>query len=181
MSSQFTASGGTRNIQAGDTPTLDDLGVSVAMAAQNIPKGTPCYIIAGFVTIADADSPVASNNTFPLTPCVPTESKDNSTGSPGDLEIRVVLPGQVVALLGQGGVFTVGQYGTIDAVPELIALSQTAVNTFRKYARYLGKEAAIFSIGGTTPFDQVLSEGIVPDQNLADDEIGWFQLVESAL
>ena len=28
MSSQFTASGGTRLIQAGDTPDLDDLGVS---------------------------------------------------------------------------------------------------------------------------------------------------------
>ena len=39
MSSQFAASGGTRTIQQGDTPDLDDLGVSVAMGAENILKG----------------------------------------------------------------------------------------------------------------------------------------------
>ena len=88
-STEFSASGGTRTIEAGDTPSLDYLGVSVAMAAENIPKGTPCWIIGGFVTIADGDDPTGAN-TFPLVPVVPTESKDNSTGSPGDLEIRVV-------------------------------------------------------------------------------------------
>ena len=36
-------------------------------------------------------------------------------------------------------------------------------------------------MAGTTPFDQALSTGIVPDENLADEEVGWFQLVESAL
>lgn len=175
MSSQFTASGGTRTIQQGDTPDLDDLGVSVAMGAENITKGTPCFIVGGFVVTA-----VSARNGDPVVPVVPTESKDNSGGSPGDLEIRVILPDQVVGLTGSG-TFTVGQYATILSTGVITALSQAAINVTRKFARYMGKEAAIFSIGGTTPFDQVLSDGIVPDQNLADGEVGWFKLVESAL
>lgn len=175
MSTEFTASGGTRDIQQGDTPDLDDLGVSVAMGAENILKGTPCFIVGGFVVTA-----VSAENDAPTVPVVPTESKDNSGGSPGDLEIRVVLPDQVVALTGSG-VFTVGQYATILSTGVITSLANTATNTTRKYARYMGKEGAIFSIGGTTPFDQVLSSGIVPDQNLADAEVGWFKLVESGL
>lgn len=170
----FSASGGTRVIQAGDTPDLDDLGTSVKMADQNILKGDVCYIIGGLVTKA-----LAAVVLNPNVAVIPTESKDNSGGD--DLEIRVIKPGQVVAIKGDSA-FTVGQYGAVSVDDELIAISDSAPNTtLRKYARYLGKEAAIFSIGGTTPFDQALSTGIVPDENLADEEVGWFQLVESAL
>lgn len=173
----FSQSGGTRAIQAGDTPTLDDLGVSVPMGAtQNLAKGDVCYISGGVVIAA-----LATDVLDPLVSCIPTESKDNSTGGAGDLEIRVILPNQVVAIKGDS-IFTVGQYGGISVDNELIAISQAAQNTtINKFARYLGKEAAIFAIDGTTPFDQSLSTGIVPDQNLADTEIGWFVLTESAL
>lgn len=171
----FTSSDGVRAIAQGDTPTLDDLGVSVAMGAENIVKGTPCYIVGGFVVTA-----VSAENDSPTVPCVPTESKDNSAGSPGDLQLRVVLPHQVVALTGSG-TFTVGQYATILSTGVITALANTATNTTRKYARYLGKEAAIFAIAASTPFDQTLSDGIVPDQDLATTEVGWFVLVESGL
>jgi len=175
MSTEFASSGGTRNIEAGDTPGLDYLGVSVAMADENISKGTKCWIINGLVTTTLV---AGSENTFPLTPCVPTESIDNSGGD--DLEIRVILPNQTIALTAASD-FTVGQYGEITGIDTITQMSQTAVNTLRKYARYIGKEAAIFSIDGTTPFDQTLSTGIVPDQSLASGEVGWFMLVESAL
>jgi hypothetical protein len=180
--SQFTdGSHGARTIQPGDTPTLDDLGVSVAMAQQNINKGDPCYIIDGNVTLAK--STAAPQDTYPLTPCVPTESKDNSGGPAGSKQIRVVLPGQVVALQGDNA-FTVGQYGTIATVSSTVGfypLAQTGVNTTRKFARYLGKEAAIFHIGTNSPYNQTLTGGITPDHSLTSGEVGWFQLVESAL
>ena len=145
------------------------------MAADTSTQGTPCYIVGGFVVTA-----TTAENNAPTVPVVPTESKDNSAGSPGDLEIRVILPNQPVALTGSGA-FTVGQYATILSSGVITALANSATNTTRKFARYMGKEAAIFSIGGTTPFDQSLSSGIVPDQSLADTEVGWFTLVESAL
>ena len=178
MSQSEFASGnnGTRPIEQGDTPDIqDDYAVSVAMGAENILKGTKCFIVGGFVVTT-----ISANNTFPVTPCVPTESKDNSTGAPGDLELRVILPGQIIALTGSG-VFTVGQYGSITGSDVITALDEGSINTIRKYARYLGKEAALFERDGSIPFGETLSTGIVPDQNLADAEVGWFQLVESAL
>jgi len=176
MSTEFASSGGTRNIEAGDTPGLDYLGVSVAMGeGENLTKGTPCFIVGGFVVTA-----ATTENGSPTVPVVPTESIDNSAGLDGDLEIRVILPNQPIALTA-GGPFTVGQYATIVTDGIITALSNTATNTTRKFARYMGKEAAVFSIDSTTPFDQSLSTGIVPDQSLALDEVGWFMLVESAL
>jgi len=175
---EFTSGNdGTRPIEQGDTPDIqDDFAVSVPMAAENIPKGTKCYIIGGFVTTV-----TAANNTFPLSPCVPTESKDNSLGSPGDLEMRVILPGQMIALDANGGPFTVGQYAEVDGTDQIDGINEAAVNTARKYARYVGKEGAIFARAVSTPFTETLSVGIVPDQDLALNEIGWFRLVESAL
>jgi len=181
--SEFTSGNdGTRPIEQGDTPNiLDDYAVSVSMSNQNILKGTKCFIIDGFVTIADTNLPIALNNTFPLTPCVPTESVDNSTGAVGDKQIRVMLPGQIVALTNGTTNCTVGQYVAITDTDEISALSQSLVNSIRKYARYMGTEAAVFSRDGSTPFAENLSVGIVPDVNLGVGEVGWFQLVESAL
>ena len=55
-----------------------------------------------------------------------------------------------------------------------------------KYARYLGKEAALLDVNESTPFDETLTVGIVPDQTLTptttvDDpaNVGWFQLMDS--
>ena len=174
---EFTSgNNGTRAIQAGDTPDIqDDYAVSVAMATENVSKGNHCYIVGGFV-----ENALFSKTTFPVTPCVPTESKDNSSGNPGDKEIRIILPGQMVAIKPETA-FTVGQYAGIKTGDSFEALNAGAVNTaFRKFARYVGKEGAIFSRDGTTPYTEVLSGGIVPDQDLANGEIGWFQLTESA-
>ena len=177
--SEFTSgNNGTRPIEQGDTPDIqDDFAVSVAMTNENIVKGTKCYIIGGFVETA-----VAANNNFPVTPVVPTESKDNSAGSAGDFELRVILPGQMIALTGDSN-FTVGQYGEISGTDTIIALSESVDNAIagsRKYARYMGKEGAIFTRDSVTPFTEILTTGIVPDQDLLSGEVGWYKLVESA-
>jgi len=172
---EFTSGNdGTRPIEAGDTPDIqDDFGVSVAMAVQNRAKGDICQMQGGLLQLAET-----ADKTFPLSPVVPTESKDNSGDD--DLEMRVIGAGQIIALLGSG-VFFVGQYGSIESDGIITALSETAANTAsRKYARYIGKEGAIFERKATADFDETLSVGIVPDQDLADAEIGWFELVESA-
>ncbi len=168
---------GTRPIEAGDTPDIqDDFAVSVPMAAQNIPKGTSCQMQSGFLQIAEL-----TDILVPLSPAVPTESKDNSGGTAGDLEQRVITAGQMIAMVGSG-IFFVGQYARITADGVITAIPDTVANTtHRKFARYVGKEGAVFQRGGSTPFVEDLSSGIVPDENLADTEIGWFQLVESAL
>lgn len=174
---EFTSGNdGTRPIQAGDTPDIqDDFGVSVPIAAQNRAKGDACQMKGGFLQQA-----LVADILLPLSPVVPTESKDNSTGSPGDLEMRVIGAGQIIALLGSG-IFFVGQYARVTGNGVITAIPEVANTTHRKYARYIGKEGAIFARASGTPFTETLSTGIVPDQNLADAEIGWFELVESAL
>lgn len=174
---EFTSGNdGTRPIEAGDTPDIqDDFGVSVPMAAQNRTKGDVCQMQNGFLQQA-----LVADILLPLSPVVPTESKDNSGGSAGDLEMRVIGAGQIIALLGSG-VFFVGQYAEITGNGVITALNDMLSNTtHRKYCRYIGKEGAVFARKATTAFDETLSTGIVPDENLADAEIGWFELVESA-
>jgi len=176
--STFTSGNdGTRPIEAGDTPDIqDDYAVSVPMNNENIAKGDITQMKAGFLQEA-----LAADTAFPLSPAVATESKDNSAGAPGDLQIRVITAGQMIALLASSDPFTVGQYAIIGADGIIENLVETIPNTTqRKYARYVGKEGAIFVRDGNPPFTETLSVGIVPDQNLAIGEVGWFELVESA-
>lgn len=157
----------TRNIQQGDTPDLNDGQASVRMAAQNIPRGTMCAVVAGFVTIATAANSVGNVR------YVPIENKDNSGGSPGDLEIKGVTATQKVALT------TLDQI-EVQGFAELSATDGTvqAATTGAKVARYLGKEAALLNTNVSTPFEQTLTDGVVPDEPLLAGETGWFQLVE---
>jgi len=157
----------TRNIQKGDTPDLNDGQQSIRMAAQNIPRGTMSAVVAGIVTIATIANSV-DNSRF-----VPIENKDNSAGSPGDLEIKGVTATQKVALetLDQ---IEVGGFAEVSATDGIVQ----AATSGAKVARYLGKEAALLDTNVSTPFEQTLTDGVVPDEPLLTGETGWFQLVE---
>lgn len=157
----------TRNIKKGDTPDLNDGQVSTKMAAQNIPRGTICAVVAGFVTIATIANSI-DNARF-----TPIEDKDNSTGSPGDLEIKGVTAPQKVALetLDQIEVQGFAEVSATDGIVQ-------AATTGAKVARYLGKEAALLNTNLSTPFEQTLTDGVVPDEPLLAGETGWFQLIE---
>jgi len=183
MSTQFTA-GPTRDVQAGDTPDLNDglLSRDVA-AALNLARGNACVLVSGSITLATIALTSAGNAPF-----VPVESVDNTGGAAGDVEASGVVAPQRVALLVEASSATIfpGDYvkpssnadGTVERwVP-------TTDDDHEKYARYLGKEAALLDRDAVTPFDETLTVGIVPDQDLvptaaAADNVGWFQLVES--
>lgn len=172
---------GTRPIQAGDTPDIqDDYAVSIGIeAGLNVVKGTPYVAVDGLVTAPTTSSPVRA-----VAPVVPTESKDNSSGGDNDLEVRCITAGQMIALLNNTtDTLDLQRYVglSVSTAGNLHRILQTADNTAnRKYARYVGKEGAIFERKATTAYDETLSVGIVPDQSLEDGDIGWFQLVESA-
>lgn len=174
MSSNSFSTSPTRQIEAGDTPGFNDDQISRLQSDENIPKGTPCVQIAGVVTIAKANN---VNQTVPVAPFVPVESKDNSTPVSG-AEIRGVGPGQMVALTLATGPVEPGEYiqqgsGTATLI------AWVGDNNQLKYARYFGKEAGVFSRDGTTPHKEDLSVGVIPDQTLASGEIGWFTLMEA--
>jgi len=179
---------GTRAIEAGDVPDwMDYFAVSYPVKSATIlTKGNKCLVVGGFV-----ENATGAKRHFPICPCVPTQSVDNQAGANGDQNVRIMLPGQMVALKGES-IFTLGQYGTIAVTTNFLeGLSETLDNsnndgtgplTGRKYARYVGKEGAIFtrSALAAEAYIEELSPGINPDQDLALNEIGWFQLVESA-
>jgi hypothetical protein len=179
MSTQFS-SGPTRNVQPGDTPDLNDGLLSRSIDAANIQRGVACFIKAGIVTIAAVADALAGYTAF-----VPIESVDNSGGAPGDLEASGVTANQRVALEVLAGSATLnpGDYVKISATPGLIELFVVTTDVLGlKYARYLGKEAALLDRNTASPYDETLTPGVVPDQALAPvtgDNVGWFQLVES--
>jgi len=159
-----------RPIAKGDTPSIVNQKTrSLRMAVQNIAKGTPCVVIAGLVTIATLANTIAANPSV-----VPVESVDNSGNNTLNIKVVDAGPetGPYVAL--QSSVaLDVDQYVSLNATPVLVLFTSGV-----KYARYIGKEAAVFSIGGTTPFNQTLSPGQVPVQSLTANEVGWFKIVE---
>lgn len=157
----------TRNIKKGDTPDLNDGQQSIRMAAQNISRGTACVVILGFVTIATVANSI-DNSRF-----VPVQNKDNSGGSPGDLETRGVTAPQLVALETLDDL-DVGDFVEISVTNGIVQKATSGA----KYARYLGREAALLDINAFTPFDHKLTEGVVPDEPLLAGEEGWFKLIE---
>lgn len=160
----------TRPIAQGDTPSIVNQKTrTIPMAVENIAKGTPCVVIAGLVTIATLANTIAANPSV-----VPVQSIDNSGNDNFDIKVVDAGPetGPFVALTSSVAL-TVDQYVSIDATPEVVAFTSGV-----KYARYIGKEAGVFSIDGSTPFDQTISPGQVPVQPLLADEVGWFKIVE---
>lgn len=179
MSTQFS-SGPTRDVQAGDTPDLNDGLLSRKADAANITRGIATFVKAGIVTIAAVADAVAG-----YAPFVPVQSVDNSGGSPGDLPISGIGSNQRVALdvLIGSAALEADDFVKISATPGLVDKWVPAVDDERaKYAKYLGKEAALLNRNPATPFDETLTDGIVPDQTLtpvAGGNVGWFQILEA--
>ncbi len=173
--------GPTRRVQAGDTPDLNDGLLSRTIVnALNLVRGNACYLVDGEITLATLALSAAGHAAF-----VPIESVDNT----GDgLEASGVEAPQRVALLVEAS-------STALAPGDFVKPSNNADGTverwipttdahFEKYAKYLGKEAALLDRATTTPFNETLTTGIVPDQTLtptasAADNVGWFQLMEA--
>jgi len=179
LSKFTTGNNGTRAIEAGDIPDwMDYFAVSVPMDKANILKGDKCQMVGGILQKA-----LVADILKVMSPVVPTQSIDASNDTTaGDSSIRVMTAGQMVAMKCSDAV-TVGQYTKISADGILSALAETSNTAARKYARYIGKEGAVFtrSALSSTGYAETLTTGIVPDQDLAAGEIGWFMLVESAL
>jgi hypothetical protein len=179
MSTQFST-GPTRNVQAGDTPDLNDGMLSRGVAAESITRGIASFVKAGFVTIAAVADAIAG-----YAPFVPTASVDNSGGAAGDEVVSGVSADQRVALdilIGSADL-NPDDFVKISATPGLVERWVPAVDDQRaKYARYLGIEAALLDRNTATPFDETLTPGIIPDQSLvpvSGDNTAWFQLLES--
>lgn len=181
MSTQFPT-GPTRRVQAGDTPDLNDGLLSRGIAASlNLARGNACVLVDGNITLATLALMAAGHAPF-----VPIESVDNSAGAAGALEASGVEAPQRVALLVEAsstalnpGDFVKPSNNADGTVERWIPTTDAH---FEKYAKYLGKEAAVFDRATTTPFSETLTPGIVPDQTLtptADpaDNVGWFQLM----
>lgn len=181
MSSTQFPIGPTRRIQAGDTPDLNDGLLSrLIVNTLNLSRGDACLLVSGEITLSTVALMAAGHAPF-----VPIESVDNS----GDgLEASGVEAPQRVALLVEAS-------STALAPGDFVKPSSNADGTveawipttdahFEKYAKYLGKEAALLDRDTSTPFDESLTVGIVPDQTLtptaaAADNVGWFQLMEA--
>ena len=186
MSTQGFGEGATRQIQPGDTPDLNDGLLSRTAAVDDILRGEACYIIDGLVTVA-----AAGNEEQGRAPFVPIESVANA----GDLDLPIsgVVAPQRVALRVEADSDELfpGDYVKISAtngqVEKFDAGGTTNDDDFwLKYARYLGKEAALLDKQPGTPFAESLSTGIVPDESLdpssdvsGDENVGWFQLIEN--
>lgn len=181
MSVSFTE-GPTRDVQPGDTPDLNDGLLSIPQAAQNIPRGTACLVESGFVTIANA-----VGQALGATPFVPIESIDNSNGNAGDTNMSGVTVNQRVALTFETitAALTLypGDYVKISTIPGVVTRWLNGNNAGLKYARFLGIEAALLDRDLSTPYDETLTPGIIPDQSVTgangDTFVGWFQLVEN--
>lgn len=164
---------GFQALQLGETARPHPKVEYLPMAAENIARGTVCVVDDGNVTIATTALTAAAvaNRT-----CVAIESVDNSGGSAGDLNIGVVFAPEIVAVqtktaLNPGDFLKVVTAGTVS---ELVDTDDLDI----KVGAYVGKEAAVFSRASTTPFQETLSAGIVPDQDAAIDDIVWIQLID---
>ena len=180
MSTQFEV-GPTRDVQAGDTPDLNDGLLSrLIVNTLQLQRGNACVLVAGEITIATQSLTVAGH-----TPFVPIESVDNTNDG---LEASGVTAPQRVALLVEAsssplapGEYVKASSGADGTVERWVP---STGDQREKYARYLGKEAGLLDRAVADPFDETLTSGIVPDETLtptADDadNVGWFQLIES--
>lgn len=183
MSTQFST-GPTREIQAGDTPDLNDGLLSRAQSTANIARGVCCYLVSGNVTIATQALSLVGHSPF-----VPIESVDNSGGPVGDTEMSGVAAPQRVAVTirldtTDGLTINPGDYLKIsdDTAGQLHKWNNSDTDA-SKYARFLGIEAALLDRASATPFNETLTKGIVPDESVTgangDTFVGWVQLKEN--
>jgi len=161
-------------LTAGETGEIKPEIESYDMAAENIAKGKACYLVDGNVTLATAALSGIGHSPF-----VPTESKDNSGGSPKDLQIGGVGFGQVVSLTLTTGPLDPGEYVKIGATTgEVIKFVITTDAEDLIYAQYLGKETGIFARAAGTPFRETLTGDAITPAILATGEVGFFRLIK---
>lgn len=182
MSTQFST-GPTRQVQPGDTPDLNDGLLSRSIAAGlNLTRGICSYIVNGDITVATQTLSLAGHSPF-----VPIESVDNTGGG---LEASGVTSPQRVAVTirldtTDGLTINPGDYLKVsdDTIGQLHRWDNGDVDA-SKFARFLGIEAALLDRNASTPFDETLTPGIVPDQSVTgadgDTFVGWVQLMENS-
>ena len=194
--------GPTRDVQPGDTPDLNDGLLSRTVHAGAGAVVTRTRGVAYVINAGNGRVVAANNNNVQLgwAPFVAVETVTadaSNSAVPVEEPISGVVAPQRVALtfeadstnsrleLHPGDYVTAGAGNTATITPgnmRLWALGDASP----KYARYLGKEAALLDINTLTPFDETLTPGVVPDQGitgLTDGEtaVSWFQLVENFL
>lgn len=182
MSTQFST-GPTRIVQRGDTPDLNDGLLSrLIVAGLNLQRGMACVLVGGEISLATLTLLADGHAPF-----VPVESVDNTADGE---EASGVESNQRVALLAvaSSAALAPGDFvkpaAAANANGEVERWIPGTDAHFEKYAKYLGKEAAVFDRDTTTPFSETLTAGIVPDQTLTPtatpaENVGWFQLLEA--
>ena len=174
----------TRQVQPGDTPDLNDGLLSRNVTAGGSPvtiiRGEATFLIDGVVTQATAA--FALNG---YTPFVPIEGVTAAANTSEPIS-GVGAPQRVALQVKENSTaLNPGDYvKPIAGEVEKFLTGATADDARLKYARYLGKEAALLDTATSTPFNEKLTVGIVPDQTLTpsstvDDpaNVGWFQLM----
>lgn len=159
-------------LTAGETGEINPTVESFGMAVENIAKGKACFLIAGFITLATTALATAGHPPF-----VPTEAKDNSGGSAGDLNMAGVGVNQVVSLTLTTGPLDPGEHVKIGGTTgEVIRFVTGTDDEDIIYATYLNKETGIFNRASSTPFRETLAGDEKAPQILATGEVGFFRL-----
>lgn len=178
---QFSV-GPTRRVQRGDTPDLNDQLLSrLIVDTLNLERGMACVLVDGEINLATLTLLAAGHAPF-----VPVESVDNTND--GEEASGVEAPQRVALLVvASSATLNPGDFvkpaSGANSNGEVERWVPTTDAHFEKYAKYLGKEAALLDRDTTTPFDETLTPGIVPDEALVptadpEDNVGWFQLIE---
>lgn len=180
------------SLQPGETANLGVRTFSYPMKDENIPRGTVCVISGGLVRIAKSN--LTGVNNLPVV--VPVESKDNSGGSDGDLNIMVVQgPTDIVAVKIQNGTASPisvkpGAFLKIAATGDtpsgdgmLTPMTVGSDDPDLKAAQFISGPVAQWARGGSTPYAETISDGEVPEQPLTvganSYAVGWVKLVRS--
>lgn len=187
MSVQFP-SGPTRNVQAGDTPDLNDGLLSRPSSIAIIRGGA--YVIDpsdGLIKVP-TDTLVGTNGAAPFVPIEALSAVANQPVSGVGAPQRVALTFEANTTLGLN--LYPGDYVMVDASLDTDTnvgrWTPGALSGNPKYARFLGIEAALLETDDATPYGESLTEGVVPDQAITgladgDTKVGWFQLLENGI
>ena len=142
------------------------------MAAENISAGQLCVLIDGNVTIATAA------NESDQTVVVAVESKDNSGGSAGDLQILCAMPGTIVAVQTKT-TLNPQDYVKVSATAGMVDEHVTATDAIDlMVGRYVSKDTGVFVRATSTPFAETLSGDEDPPGDAAVDDIVFIILKE---
>lgn len=153
--------------EAGDVVSLNFIAEYYPINAENIAKGK--------LLVKDASNNLKIAPTTAVDGSVyfvSIEAKDNSGGSAGDLSIGVAKSGDIV------GVQTKAALKPGDPVKSSTGTAGTVMGFVEgtdaeglKVGYYVGKEAATFSRGSTTPYQEKLNGSRIKPADAADGDI----------